>query len=172
MANTILEQTTLIPKIKKAFETFNNDPEKSVASCRVRMTWLIKNWQRFESNHHQIFADKDIETLMSTHSYFLDKTYDEVDEQHLVNLSLFQTYLDSHAHSDDHTQNPQTISHNPEDLERLPRLDLPDFSEDFKDWESFRDVFNSTVVSKPRIPNITKLRHLRAHLKGDASDLV
>ena len=34
------------------------------------------------------------------------------------------------------------------------------------------NIFNSTVVSKPRIPNVTKFHHLRAHLKGDASDLV
>ena len=97
MANTILEQTSLIPKIKKAFEIFDKDPNKSLASCRVRMTALIKNWQGFESNHHQIFNAKDLDNLMSTHSYFLDKVYDQVDEQHLVNLNLFQTYLDSHA---------------------------------------------------------------------------
>ena len=70
------------------------------------------------------------------------------------------------------SQNNETVSRTLEDLERLPRLDLPDFSGDFKEWESFRDVFYSTMISKPRIPNVTKLRHLRAHLKGDTSDLV
>ena len=78
IANTVLEQTSLIPKIKNAYEMFVRGPQKSVAFCRVRMTAFIKNWQRFESNHHQIFAAKDLDTLMTTHSYFLDKIYDEV----------------------------------------------------------------------------------------------
>ena len=63
MASIILEQTTLIPKIKNAYEAFDKDPDKNVASCRVRMTGLIKNWERFEGNHHQIFASKELESL-------------------------------------------------------------------------------------------------------------
>ena len=176
MASIILEQNTLIPKIKNAYEAFDKDPQKSVASCRVRMTGLIKNWQRFESNHHQIFASKDLDSLMKEQPYFTDKVFDQLDEQHLVNLTLFQTYLDSHTSSEDRdreqTQSNIIVHQQSEDLERLPRLDLPDFSGDYREWESFRDIFHSSVVSKPKIPNITKLRHLRAHLKGDAADLV
>ena len=166
MASIILEQTSLIPKIRGAYEAFDKDPQKSVASCRVRMTGLIENWQRFESNHHQIFASKDLEALMKDQPYFSDKVFDQVDEQHLVNLTLFQTYLDSHTSSEDRareqTSNNIVVHQQSENLERLPRLDLPDFNGDFREWESFRDVFYSSVVSKPNIPNITKLRHLRA----------
>ena len=103
-ANTILKHTSRVQKIKNAYEMFQKDPQKSVASCRVRMTGLIKNWQRFESIHYQIFAANDLHTLMTTHSYFLDIIYDEVDEQHLVNLSLFQASSDRHPPSTDHTQ--------------------------------------------------------------------
>ena len=73
MTSIILEQTTLIPKIKNAYEAFHKDPQKSVAFCRVRMTGLIKNWQRFESNHHQIFASKVLESLIKISHILLIK---------------------------------------------------------------------------------------------------
>ena len=111
MVSIILEQTTLIPKIENAYETFDKDPQKNVASCRVRMTGLIKNWQRFESKRHQIFASKDIQSLMNEQPYFTDKIFDKVDENRLKNLTLFQIYLDSHSSSADnaHKQSSQNI---------------------------------------------------------------
>ena len=166
----------LIQKITKAYEAFDKNPDKNVASCRVRMDGLIKNWERFEGNHHQIFASKDLDTLMKDQPYFKDNIFDKLDEQHLVNPTLFQTYLHTNPSSEDHARdrNPNNIilHQTSEDLELLPRLDLPDFNGEFKEWEAFRDVFYSSVVSKPKIPNVTKLRHLRAHLKGDAADLI
>ena len=49
---------------------------------------------------------------------------------------------------------------------------MPDFSGNYKEWESFRDKFRSTVVDKPGVPDITKLRHLRTHVKVNAASLV
>ena len=176
MASIILEQTTFMSKIQSAYDAFDKDPKKSVASCRVRLTGLIKNCQRFEGGHHQIFASKEIEWLLKEQLYLTQKIFDQVDEQHLVNLTLFQAYLDSHTSSENHererTPNNIVLKQQSEDWESLSRLDLSDFNGEIKEWESFCKVFYSSVVTKPKIPNVTKLRHLRSHLKGDAADLV
>ena len=61
---------------------------------------------------------------------------------------------------------------NNDESERLPRINLPAFSGEYKDRESFRDMFQSSVIDKHNVPNVIKLRHLRTCLKGDAEDLV
>ena len=48
---------------------------------------------------------------------------------------------------------------------------MPDLSGNFKEWKSFRDIFRTTVVDKPGVPDITKIRHHRTHVKGDVASL-
>ena len=104
---------------------------------------------------------------MKDQPYFTSKIFDTLFEKYLQELRLFQDYSDAHTPA---PNNQLKTVH--DDFERLPRLDLPDFSGNYKEWESFRDIFRSTVVDKPNIPDITKLRHLRTHVKGDAVSLV
>ena len=52
----------------------------------------------------------------------------------------------------------------------LPKLSLPRFNGDWKEWLSFRDTFKSRVYDRPEteVSKIDKLHHLRKALEGDA----
>ena len=54
----------------------------------------------------------------------------------------------------------------------MPPLSIPDFVGDYKHWESFRDIFTSTVINRPNTSSVVKLRHLKSHVKGDALELI
>ena len=54
----------------------------------------------------------------------------------------------------------------------MPPLSIPDFDGDFKNWESFRDIFIASVINKPNTSDVAKLRHLKSHVKGDALNLI
>ena len=51
---------------------------------------------------------------------------------------------------------------------RLPRIELPTFDGQYKDWKSFFDMFKGTVHDHPTLPKVQKLFYLKGALKSDA----
>lgn len=54
----------------------------------------------------------------------------------------------------------------------LLRINLPKFSGEFTEWETFRDHFNSIVVDQTELWDITRMHYLLSCLKDEANDLV
>ncbi|XP_075247131.1 uncharacterized protein LOC142340442 [Convolutriloba macropyga] len=52
---------------------------------------------------------------------------------------------------------------------KLPKLELPNFCGDYKDWTSF---FNGAVTSNSQITDSQKLQYLKTSVKGDAAKLL
>ena len=65
MSNLFLEQDILANRILKAFDRFNADPGKSLASCKVRMETLNKNFQKFETNHMKMLSHPEYPSIES-----------------------------------------------------------------------------------------------------------
>ena len=55
---------------------------------------------------------------------------------------------------------------------RLPKLNIPVFSGDSLNWQSFWDCFEVAIHSNPSLTDVQKLNYLRAQLQGDASRVV
>lgn len=55
---------------------------------------------------------------------------------------------------------------------RLPKIELPNFDGNFKNWDSFRDLFSTLVHQNSDIPDIEKLVYLKSCLKGDVGNIV
>ena len=51
---------------------------------------------------------------------------------------------------------------------RLPRIELPTFEGQSKDWKTFFDIFKGTVHDHPTLPKVQKLYYLKGALKGEA----
>ena len=51
-------------------------------------------------------------------------------------------------------------------VNQLPKIPLPKFSEDAKDWITFRDLFNNMVV-KSNYSDSSKLSYIKDSLKDD-----
>ncbi|XP_075158009.1 uncharacterized protein LOC142231279 [Haematobia irritans] len=54
----------------------------------------------------------------------------------------------------------------------LPRINIPQFSGSYKDWPSFKDLFESTVNSKTTLTNTEKFHYLKSLLKDDAAKII
>ncbi|KYN00534.1 hypothetical protein ALC62_08692, partial [Cyphomyrmex costatus] len=52
----------------------------------------------------------------------------------------------------------------------LPRIDLPKFSGDLREWETFRDQFRSMIIDHAELSNVTRLQYLYSCLKDEARD--
>ena len=55
---------------------------------------------------------------------------------------------------------------------QLPRLNLPTFAGDYKNWISFYDLFNASVHSNSCLSDAHKLHYLKSSLQGEAARLL
>ena len=55
---------------------------------------------------------------------------------------------------------------------KLEKVQLPKFSGDFTQWQSFRDLFRTSVHKHPTLSGAEKMVHLKSCLTGDAASLV
>ena len=69
-------------------------------------------------------------------------------------------------------QNPPPPNRNNEVDVRLPLIDLPKFSGEIQQWESFHDLFTTLVVNQPRFDNVQKFQYLKVALLGDAAKII
>ncbi len=75
---------------------------------------------------------------------------------------------------------PQTSQHPPvvsqptgnHGITRLPKLNIPMFSGDSLNWQSFWDCFEAAIHCNPSLTDVQKLNYLRAQLQGDAARVV
>lgn len=55
---------------------------------------------------------------------------------------------------------------------RLPRISLPDFNGDYKQWLTFYDTFLALIHENVELPPIQKFHYLRAAVKGEAAQII
>ena len=55
---------------------------------------------------------------------------------------------------------------------RLPKLELPRFSGDYLEWQTFDEMFTCSVDNNLNLSNIEKFSYLKASLKGDAAKCI
>ena len=138
MTSIILQQVKLITRIKNAYVHFEEEGDNmSVSSCKVRMETLKNNWIKFESQDALLYDHPDYDSLVSEEPYFKNSLFDSTESLYLKNLGNFQRYLDSHPHSSLHStaidNNVFNFRNtNNDDSERLPRINLPEFSGEYR----------------------------------------
>ena len=55
---------------------------------------------------------------------------------------------------------------------RLPKIELPTFSDSYTEWTAYWDLFNASVDSNAQLSDAQKLQYLKSSLKGETSKLV
>ncbi|XP_047993587.1 uncharacterized protein LOC125232020 [Leguminivora glycinivorella] len=55
---------------------------------------------------------------------------------------------------------------------KLPKITIPTFSGKYEEWTGFRDLFISLIHKNKDIDDIQKLHYLKAHLSGEAEQLL
>ncbi|XP_077564559.1 uncharacterized protein LOC144180026 [Haemaphysalis longicornis] len=54
----------------------------------------------------------------------------------------------------------------------LPKLQIPNFSGDRRDWQGFWDQFESSIHSNTTLPRVEKFKYLLSYLTGPATDAI
>ena len=94
--------------------------------------------------------------------------YDDKIGQHVDLINRFVMYKRTPARS----STPRLATGPAITNVKLPKLELPTFCGDYKDWTSFFDQFNGAVTSNSQITDSQNLQYLKTSVKGDAAKLL
>lgn len=179
MTSTIVQKETLaawVAKRERYFERMQRlyDMTKSATNVNVflaRYDDIEKYYSTFETCTEEIAAlcskmdpDDNVDTKSSLSSfedmYFEVKGY--VRQHKLAPASTTTAPLQVA------TSAPPSAPIQP----RLPKLEIPPFSGDLKDWSNFYSLFRSTIHRRQDISDVEKLQYLRSLLKGPPLALI
>ena len=126
--------------------------------------------QALDSQIHASLQIDEIEAAITSSADLNDQIFINIDTikrfLHNFNQTAESTGVSTSASS--HTMNSNANRNNT----RLPKLNLPTFSGNYKNWTSFFDLFTSSVDSNSTLTNSQKLQYLKASLTADAAKLL
>lgn len=130
---------------------------------RARLELLESYWQKFDENHYNLLAFEQIATAPYTKEDYYTRTEDTYiafKAHRIIGLVKDETRTNPGASNVQTVVSKQT---------QLPKIELPTFSGDELQWESFRDLFKSLVGDVAEVAPVQKLQYLKSSLTGEAS---
>ncbi|XP_076398078.1 uncharacterized protein LOC143266413 [Megachile rotundata] len=106
----------------------------------------------------------------SKSTYVQNDLFSEVEEAYLDAAAKIDQLVEElpNAGAAGGAPNPLSILSQP----HLPKIQLPTFSGNPLEWESFRDLFRSLVHDVPHLSNTKKLLYLKSSLSGEALEVI
>ena len=185
MSHIIESQRNLNRRIANAFENLKKIGANNLTKAKVtaRLTALRQNWAKFEAQHDKLlmlasdpetvddpYWDTDEPTtaeelFLDQEALFMEKLEEFTTAERILNAT--RERMASRDFTSDH---PIAVAARPSSS--LPKIPLPTFSGNHKDWPSFQGLFRSLVVRETALMNAERLHYLRGALTGDAALLL
>jgi hypothetical protein len=185
---TEAEKTAIIARLKRArgtakgkitvlenyLPTFNSETD-DVAQLTARQPVIEAAFHEFSDLHSQLAVYLDLENQQisqeqDTKALECFTQYCRVKGSYEAKIRELGTDSDSDTSSRTTRQRgqPQVIVQQVEsNFARLPTVELGKFSGNFKDWPTFRDLFNGLVHDRKELSKVVKFRYLLASLDDD-----
>ncbi|XP_076397876.1 uncharacterized protein LOC143266125 [Megachile rotundata] len=132
------------------------------AVLEQRMGLLDRYWSSFFSGHRALMRCKEA----AASSYVQQDVFSAIEEAYLNTSAMIAQQLADRTPS--LRSEVEQIAAQPQ----LPKIDLPTFSGDPLQWESFRDLFKSLVHDVPHLSDVKKLLYLKSSLTGSAAEVI
>lgn len=154
-----------LTKIKN--DVTSNGRDMTYDALRARLDKVNDLYNSFIEIEDAIFS---LNSMEESEMNTIDEIYFEI-------VSTLQTYIREKSMQTaiaplNETVFNNTINNNAHSDFKLPRLSLPTFDGNLKEWQSFYDLFTSTVHENTSLSAAQKFKYLKGQLKGTALDLV
>lgn len=146
------------------------DDKPALSAVNVRLEYLEKNFANFEDIQdgiEQLVEEDDLDGENSVR--------EDVEEQYLEHKALLLSIYEEVTPVNPVNPPDRPIqSHHNMDTGRakLPRMELPTFSGDVKEWTSFYDLFKVMVHDKPGLTEVEKLQYLKGCVHGEPAKVI
>ena len=163
-----------IDTLNNLIDQAENNPAK-LTEARIQFRLLPDRIRDFETYHVQLMAHP--ENASKQDDLFLE--YDDFNAmareiQVKFENPPFRTEFNQSQSNQYDLLNTGFTSHTSQSQSyaRLPKLDLPIFTGDISNWNSFYDLFNSAIHDNDTLKSVQKFQYLKLTLKGEPLALV
>ena len=145
----------------------------TISAVNNRLKLIHEYWDEFKQNHRAIRKYNEA----SSSDYITSDRFQTVEEKYQDCLSELDEQLSklkvSTTISSGREDFSVPINYNQESLKyHFPKFDLPEFSGDILEWESFRDQFLCLTNNCSNLTKLQKFLLLQSKLKGEAAELI
>ncbi|KAI5632274.1 hypothetical protein NE865_15029 [Phthorimaea operculella] len=132
-----------------------NIQNKDIDEIRVRYEELPNQLKEFEYIQEQI---EELDPTNPTH----DAERDKIENKYYSLRAALNKHLQEAKHKFTHNHKDTSV--------RLPKIELPTFSGEIREWPSFKNLFECAMPSE--LSKIQKLQYLKSCLRGEAATLI
>lgn len=151
--------------------------DTTIGQYETKLTMLEAAFQEFNQYHNEIVKELTNTTEEDETAYYIP-----VEEMYFETKSTLQTYITARkleiqsesmvSNLNQSMLNQSNSFGTPKPEIKLPRLSLPTFAGDYKEWNSFSDLFNCAVNNNTQLTNVQKLQYLKSVVRGEALQLI
>ena len=168
----LIEENSMLPGyITRMWENTTKlaKEKRNIYTMEARKEKLEEYWANFMENHRKIMKlDKKRES-----AYVKNNVFDITEASFLENVPLLLQEIDFMRNVNVPALIAAAVPQATSSVQpsvKLPKIELPTFSGNILEWESFRDQFQALVDSCNSLSNVQKLMYLTSHLTGEAAD--
>ncbi|XP_049867240.1 uncharacterized protein LOC126367655 [Pectinophora gossypiella] len=179
-AETVIDQLeSLLDLITKAQTNFKKCPKTRLTRgyLEARLKCVDEYWHNFHTGHQELFK-MTTKQERSTMPYFVEDRYSQCEEIYLnlkadisdlLHISMAPKPLMSTSSSSPLKGTSQTEKI----VEvKLPRINLPNYSGAYEEWQSFEDTFTSLIHNNKCLSDVQKLHYLKSCVIGEAKNTI
>lgn len=169
MAEKLLKnQIDLFERLEKAQSNYKKSPKSRITKGYVetRIDILEKLHTEFNSNHKeliQIIKPEQAEVL----PYFTKDAHDEFEEMYIAYMSDLKELQDKFTEKHKYESNTMPCNE-----VKLPRIQLPTFSGNYEEWQTFYDMFVSLIHNNEKLSAVQKLHYLKSSVHGEPESML
>lgn len=131
-------------------------------TLNARIKNLVADWDRFQANHDKLIGSLTDENRKL--DYFVHDVY-AVYEEAYFDATFSLMLLRCEIKEPESTAPDAAEKMRPGSCRSLPKISLPKFTGNYHEWPSFRDLFESMIVSNQDITLVEKLHYLKSQVR-------
>lgn len=156
-----------ITRIMKFLREFPADGDPSTILARKEK--VETSWDEFQEIQYAMECQTEEPAAEEKYRAEFEDLYFEVMAE--CNKMLTEVGNKENKNSDSKIPKSSTNSHQAS-VVKLAALNVPEFSGNYKEWTTFKDVFGALIHSNEALTKVQKLIYLKAALSGDAAEVV
>ena len=171
MDKLILHQQELLERVDKTFTNYKKSPKSRITISYVesRLETLEKWWSDFEQTHYELVGGVSREARAKL-PYFSEDVYCQFEDVFIEYKTRLKEDMRNSQKSTERVSGCQESTTSVD--VKLPQIQLPKFSGNYEEWQTFHDMFVSLIHTNKSLSAVQKLHYLKCSLYGEAEQLL
>ncbi|XP_076301650.1 uncharacterized protein LOC143219633 [Lasioglossum baleicum] len=179
MADILENQRTLAQRISRVSANLKKKGKANLTPGIIRTahSYVENLWSEYCSGDKKIRAAAMTDAKVKDIPYFKEDEHGSTEMSYLEECGILSDMIaeDEAAENVKNSSNSNvTVAESvaPRSRAVLPKMALPTFDDNYKDWPTFRDLFTSLIIKDPTLSPVERLHYLKSCMRGDAVSIL